>query len=129
LGFDKEDEDATETDAGILGGLNDGGIVHDRGDDNLCPPNDDEEEYADNKFNDEDVIMDDEDGGGIIVAYGPVEYDDFNIPDTVEHFRMGGRHAVFGFYCQLVKPLKQGRKKLGIFCVICAKAVDGTNVD
>jgi hypothetical protein len=59
---------------------------------------------------------------------GLVEYDDLNIHSTVEHFRMGGRHAVFGFYRQLVKPLKQGRKKLGIVCV-CVKALEGTNYD
>jgi hypothetical protein len=73
--------------------------------------------------------MDDEDGGGIVEADGRVEYDDFNIPNTVEHFRMGGRHAVFGFYCQLVKPLKQGRKKLGIVCVICVNELEGTDYD
>jgi hypothetical protein len=73
--------------------------------------------------------MDDEDGGGIIVADGPVEYNDFNIPNTVEHFRMGGRHAVFGFYLQLVKPLKQSRKKLGIVGILCVKALERTSYD
>jgi hypothetical protein len=71
--------------------------------------------------------MDDEDEGIIMTV--PVEYDDFNIPTTVEHFRIGGRHAVFRFYSQLVKPLKQGRNKLGILCVLCFKALDGTNFD
>jgi hypothetical protein len=41
--------------------------------------------------------MDDEHGGGIVMDDGVVEYDDFNITNTVEHFRMDGRHAVFGF--------------------------------
>jgi hypothetical protein len=63
------------------------------------------------------------------VADGPVEYDDFNILNTLECFRMGGRHAVLGFYHQLVKPLKQGNKKLGIVCVLCANLLEVTYYD
>jgi hypothetical protein len=73
--------------------------------------------------------MDDEDGGGIIVSDGPVEYNDFNIPNTVEHFRIGGRPAVLGFYHQLVKPSKQGWKKLGIVYVLCVNSLEGTDYD
>ena len=42
---------------------------------------------------------------------------------------MGGRNAVFDFYRQLSSPFKQGRKKLGIICVLCAKELDDTNYD
>ena len=58
---------------------------------------------------------------------GPIEYDSFNIPITVVHFRMGGRHAVFVLYRQLARTFKQVNKKLGIICVLCTKALDGTN--
>ena len=33
------------------------------------------------------------------------------------------------FYRQIDRPFKQCRKKLGIICVICDKALDGTNYD
>jgi hypothetical protein len=83
-----EDEHATETDAEKLGGLDDGSIVYDRGYANSFSPNNDDEEATDDKLDDEEVIMDNEDGRGIVVADGLVEYNDFTIPNTVEHFRM-----------------------------------------
>jgi hypothetical protein len=144
LDFNHEDEDATETvDPDAVGGPEDQSLMHDRVDDDSFVPNDDEDivdddhDDDDNNDNDNDnklhptnndVTLDDEDGG-IIMDDGPVKYDNFNIPNTVEHFRMGGRHAVFGLYHQLVKPLKQGRKKLGIICVLCVKALGGTNFE
>ena len=45
------------------------------------------------------------------------------------YFRLDGSNEVFGFYRQLSRPIKQGRKKLGIVCVLYAKALDGTNYD
>ena len=36
---------------------------------------------------------------------------------------------MFGLYRQIYRPLKQGRKKLVIICVLCAKELDGTNYD
>ena len=36
---------------------------------------------------------------------------------------------MFDFYRHLSRSLKQGRKKLGIICVLCAKVLDGTNYD
>ena len=61
--------------------------------------NDDENEEDDDEVDvkNNDATLDDEDGG-IIINDGPIEYDEFNIPFTVGHFRIGGRHAVFGFY-------------------------------
>ena len=75
-----------------------------------------------------DNTLDDEDGGSI-TNYGTIEYDELNIPITVGNLRMGGRHVVFGFYRQLARPFKQGSKKLGIICVLCDKALDGTDYD
>jgi hypothetical protein len=126
LDFYIEDEDVTEKDADTLGVLDDGSIVHDRDEDTSCSPNNDDKEAAYDELDDKDVIMDDEYHGGIVVSDGLVEYDYFNIHNTVKHFRMGGRHAVFAFYPQLVKPLKQGRKKLGIVCVLCFNTLEGT---
>ena len=60
---------------------------------------------------------------------GPIEYDEFNTPITVGHFRMGRRHAAFGFYRHISRPFKQGRKKSGIIFVLCANILDGTNYD
>ena len=88
--------------------------------------NEEDDDEADVKNN--DSTLDDGDGG-IIMNDGTIEYDEFNIPIIVVHLRIGGRYAVFGFYRQLVRPFKQGRKKLGIICVICDKALDGTNDD
>jgi hypothetical protein len=119
LELDIEDEDSTEMDAEILGGLDDGSIVYDHDDDNSFSPNNDDDEVADDELNHESVIMDDEYGVGIIVDDGTVEYGDFDIHNTVTHFRMGGRHAVLGFYCQMLKTLKQGRNKLGTVYVLC----------
>ena len=56
--------------------------------------NEEDNDEADVKNN--DATFDDEDGG-IIINYGPIEYDVFKISITVVHFRMGWRHAVFGF--------------------------------
>ena len=42
---------------------------------------------------------------------------------------MSGRHTVFGFYRQLAKPFNQGKKKLGIICVLSAKSLYGPNYD
>jgi hypothetical protein len=68
--------------------------MHDRGDDDFFVPNnnegvidDDDEAHTTNNY----VTLDGEDGD-LIMADGSVEYDDFNIPNTVEHFRMGERH-------------------------------------
>jgi hypothetical protein len=56
----------------------------------------------------------------------PVDFDDYNVPTTVVHFKMGGRHAIFGFFRHLRKPIKQGKNKLGIFCSLCVQALEGT---
>ena len=74
------------------------------------------------------ATLDDEDGG-IIMNDVTIEYDCFNIPITVVHFRMAERHAVLGFYRQISRPFKQVKKKLVIICVLCVKALDGTNYD
>ena len=44
--------------------------------------------------------------GDIIMYDGLNEYDEFNIPIIVVYFRLGGRHALFGSYRQLVRPSK-----------------------
>ena len=75
-----------------------------------------------------DDTLDDE-YGGIIMNDVPIEYDEFNISIILRHFRMCGRHAVFGFYRQISRPFKQHMKKLGIICVLCYKALDSTNYD
>jgi hypothetical protein len=62
-----EDEDASETDAEILGCLDDGSIVHDRGYATSFSPNNDDEEATDDKLDDKEVIMDNEDSPGIVV--------------------------------------------------------------
>ena len=92
--------------------------------------NDDKNEDKDDEYNakNNNATLDDE-NGVIIMNDGPIAYDEFNIPITVGHFWMGGRHAVFGFYRQLARPFKQVRKKLVIICVLCSKALDGTNYD
>jgi hypothetical protein len=133
LNFDIEDDDRTEYDADILGGLGDASVERGKDDDDSFASDDDDdvadEEVADEEVDDDAAAIEDEDDGGIVVADGPVVFDEFNIPNTVEHFRMGGRHQVFGFYRQLVKPFKAGRKNLGIICVLCVKALDGTDFD
>ena len=89
---------------------------------------DDENEEEDNEsdVNNNDTTLDDDDVG-IIIDDASIEYDDLNIPITVGHLRMGGRHTVFDFYTQLVRTFNKCRKKLGIICVLCAMALDGTN--
>ena len=82
-------------------------------DDDVSNYNENEDEDDEVDVNNNDNTLDDEDGGTII-NYGPNEYDEFNIPITVGHFRMDGRHAVFGFYMHITRQLKQVRKKLGI---------------
>ena len=86
--------------------------------------NEKDDHEADVKNNDDN--LDDEDGG-VIINDRPIEYDEFNTPITVGNFSMVGRYAVFGFYRQLVRPFKQGNKKLVIICFLCAKALDCTN--
>ena len=77
-------------------------------------------------MNNDDSTLDDEDGG-IIMNDGPIECYEFSIPITVGHFRMDGRHGVFGFYIHIARPFKQVSNKLGIIFFLCAKALDGTN--
>ena len=60
---------------------------------------------------------------------GPIEYDEFNTPITVGNFRMGRRHAAFGFYRHTYRPFKQGRNKLGVIYVLCSKALYGNYYD
>ena len=64
---------------------------------------------------------------GIIMNYGHIYCDEFNIALTLVQLSMVGRHVVVGFYRQIHGPFKQGRKKLVIICVLCAKSLDGTN--
>ena len=91
--------------------------------------NDENEEEADkDNAKNNNATLDDEDGG-IIMNDIPIGYDKSNIPITVGNFRIGGRNAVFGFYRQLDWPFKQGKKNLGIMCVLSAKALDYTNYD
>ena len=91
--------------------------------------NDENEEDGDEAdVNNNDTIFDDEDSG-IVLNDDPIEYDELNIYITAGNFRMGGRHTVFGFYRELASPFKQVRKKLGIICILCDKAFDGTNND
>ena len=89
--------------------------------------NDDEneEDSGEADVNNNDATLGDKDVG-IIINYGPIEYYEFNIPITVGNFSKGGRRVVFGFYRQFEKPFKKGRKKLGIICVLCSKALYGT---
>ena len=65
-----------------------------------------EEDNDESNVKNNDATLDDEDGG-IIINDGPIKYDQSRIPITVVHFSMSGRHAVFGFYRQIVSPFKQ----------------------
>ena len=66
--------------------------------------NENEEEDDEANVKNNNVTLDDKDGG-IIMNDGSIEYDELNIPITVGNFRMGGRHAVFGFYRYIYRPL------------------------
>ena len=78
--------------------------------------NDDEKEEDCNEadVNNNDATLDDEDGG-VIMNNGPIEYDEFNIPITVVHLIMGGKHAAFGFINSLLGNSNKSGRSWSLF--------------
>ena len=95
-------------------------------DDNKSNYDENEEDGDEENVNNNDATLYNEDGV-IIINYGLIEYDEFNIPITVVHFSMVESHAVFGFFRQLSRSFKKCRDKLGIMCVLFSKSLYGTN--
>ena len=90
--------------------VNPGIDAHDN--ENNDDKNEEDKDEAD--MNNNHSNLDDEDGG-IIMNDVNIEYDEFNIPITVVHLIMGGKHAAFGFINSLLGNSNKSGRSWSLF--------------